>query len=476
MKKYFIALFSLLALSVSCQTKDDDGPKNINEEENPLGPPPANYHLTKKVVYKPSNDIIVNPERGFLTHQDMPSGNDYVLTTDFVRQKRSEGISLILTIYYMQDFRNKRISEAYLKRIRRNMEAIRNGGAKAVLRFAYTSDENQKPWDAPWSITEQHLEQLRPIINEYSDVICVAEAGFVGVWGEWYYTDNYKFQPKISADYEPRAQVLNKLLEVLPKDRMVCVRYPMAKLATQQLDVKDSITLTTAFDGSKRSRIAFHNDCFLADDDDMGTYQHNQSHRAYVAHETRYVAMGGETCAPSSYAECANALKDFAKYHWSYLNADYNKQVLNPWEGKCMDEVKRRLGYRFVLVDALFNEDIAVGGKLQMELHLKNEGWASPFNPRDVELVLINKKKPLERQHFKLKADPRRWFASKTITLRTELTLSAKLPAGTYELYLNLPDPRPMLKSRPEYSIQTANKGTWDAERGMNKLHSFEIK
>lgn len=105
-------------------------------------------------------------------------------------------MSLIFTAYYMRDFKDKLISEEYLQRIRNNMLALRKGGAKSVLRFAYTSSENEKPWDAPWELTEQHIQQLKPILEEFSDVICVLEAGFVGVWGEWYYTDHYNYQPK----------------------------------------------------------------------------------------------------------------------------------------------------------------------------------------------------------------------------------------------------------------------------------------
>lgn len=97
--------------------------------------------------------------------------------------------------FYQNELRDKLISDDFLQRIKNNMEALRAGGAKSVLRFAYTSSESDKPWDAPWSITKQHIEQLKPILQEYADVIYVLEAGFVGVWGEWYYTDNYNFSP-----------------------------------------------------------------------------------------------------------------------------------------------------------------------------------------------------------------------------------------------------------------------------------------
>ena len=276
-------------------------------------------------------------------------------------------------------FREQPISESYLNRIRNNMRAIREGGSKVVLRFAYSYDENdynKGKGDASWQWTEKHLNQLAPIIKENADIIAVWESGFVGVWGEWYYTNHYTFKPADNAQaYEPRKKVLAKELSILPKDRMVSVRYPKAKLYTQNIGVGNALTAQTAFTGSDLSRIGFHNDCFLADDDDTGTYHHIQEHRNYVANETQYVVMGGETCRPasgySSYAECSNALKDMATYHWSYLNQDYYEGILNLWKNKCMDDIKRRLGYRFVLTEGKFNDNIKVGGKLQLQLKIK---------------------------------------------------------------------------------------------------------
>ena len=336
MKKCFLTLCTLLAVSISCQSKEDDvnnggGTQSPTTQSQTTQPLPPNTQLTQIVNYQPTNEIFLNPERGFLTHQDQKS-DSWQLNANWVREKRqNDGLSLILTIYYMNEFREQPISESYLNRIRNNMRAIREGGSKVVLRFAYSYDENDYnngKGDASWQWTEKHLNQLAPIIKENADIIAVWESGFVGVWGEWYYTNHYTFKPADNAQaYEPRKKLLAKELSILPKDRMVSVRYPKAKLYTQNIGVGNALTAQTAFTGSDLSRIGFHNDCFLADDDDTGTYHHIQEHRKYVANETQYVVMGGETCRPasgySSYAECSNALKDMATYHWSYLNHDY---------------------------------------------------------------------------------------------------------------------------------------------------------
>jgi hypothetical protein len=42
---------------------------------------------------------------------------------------------------------------------------------------------------------------------------------------------------------------------------------------------------------------------------------------------------------------------------------------------------------------------------------------------------------------------------------------------GNYAVLLNLPDPMPTLRARPEYAIQLANANTWEASTGFNNLN-----
>jgi len=54
--------------------------------------------------------------------------------------------------------------------------------------------------------------------------------------------------------------------------------------------------------------------------------------------------------------------------------------------------------------------------------------------------------------------------------------LPPNLPAGNYEVLINLPDPEPTLFNNPLYSIQLANANTWEASTGYNKLnHTIQV-
>jgi hypothetical protein len=107
-----------------------------------------------------------------------------------------------------------------------------------------------------------------------------------------------------------------------------------------------------------------------------------------------------------------------------------------------------------------------------LSLKLQNTGWAAPFNPRDVEIVFVHKKKKENKYKIKLKEDPRFWFPNEQINIQARFGLPESMPSGEYDIYLNLPDPRPTISARWEYSIQLANKDVWNKQYGYNKIHS----
>jgi hypothetical protein len=435
-----------------------------------------NKHLLR-VDYIETDSIIFNPERGFYTYNEFRSNNTNALSEGGIRFMVNSGVSLIYTTYTMGDYRDKLIPEDFLQRIRNNMILLREGGLKSVLRFRYTSSESDKPWDATEEIVLQHIEQLTPILREYSDVILVLEAGFIGVWGEWYYTDNFNFRPAQNVEeYAPRRRVLDALLEALPENRMICVRYPAAKLFTFGITHTDTVTRETAYNGSDLSRIASHNDCFLADQDDRGTFGGSRFFRQFWQNESKYLAMGGETCGISSFSACPNAITDMEKYHWTFLNSSYHPGVIGQWNSTgCMDEIKKRLGYRFVLSKGEFSKNPQIGKKLEINLYLTNVGFAAPFNPRAVELILVNTS---SGQEFKIELnnDPRYWFANEPIEIKHNLDLPANMPAGEYKVCLHLPDPDPTLYGRRVFSMRLANEDVWDYDKGYNELVTLNFE
>lgn len=69
----------------------------------------------------------------------------------------------------------------------------------SVLQFSYTTSPNTScgssacpPYgDAPKSRILAHISQIKPYLQNNEDVIAAVQQGFIGVWGEQYYTDYY---------------------------------------------------------------------------------------------------------------------------------------------------------------------------------------------------------------------------------------------------------------------------------------------
>ena len=188
----------------------------------------------------------------------------------------------------------------------------------------------------------------------------------------------------------------------------------------------------------------------------------------YLAQMTQFVPMSGETCNPTPpRSDCATALAELERLHWTALNQEYHPAILQSWRQQgCYDEIRQRLGYRLSLLEANFPAQIRPGESLPMQIRLSNTGFASPLLLRPVYLVLAGAEDTLP---LALDVDPRRWQPGEH-TLEISPALPADLPPGTYQLALWLPDPAATLQADPRYAIRFANEGIWDDEHGWNVL------
>ncbi|MBO4585217.1 MAG: DUF4832 domain-containing protein [Bacteroidales bacterium] len=467
--RYTILLLVAALLSLSCDgivsivipppdTDTDTDSDTTNEEQ-----PEIDW---ESVSYTESTTPLVNPERGFYGGAVDIFKATAPVSLNNAKALRTRGMTLMYIGFYLQSFMNGDISQAYLDMIQKSFDALREAGIKCVLRFAYQNSESSKPWDAPVDVVLRHVEQLKPLLQKNEDVIFILQAGFVGVWGEWYYTTNFIMDPSSDEDYEPRRRLTTALLDALPTSRQIALRTPQFKMRMYNLSVKDTLTAATAHDGSPLSRLAGHNDCFGASQDDWGTFDNETADRIFWKHDSRYFIMGGETCNVSNYCTCKASLKDMKDYHWTYLNSGYNGDVLKRWEQSgCMDEITDRLGYRLVLQEVSYSNNPKEQQGFSLKIKLSNNGFAAPMNPRNAEIVFVADDGTQSR--FPLGSDPRTWHPG-----THEIETQFKLPAAKGTVYLALEDP--LLADNPAYSIALANKDVFDSKTGLNKL--FEIK
>lgn len=437
---------------------------------DPIEPKPIDdglHHDTLTV----SDAIFNNPERGFHKAYEIHTDAIAPLSPGQANAFYNADYTLVHFDFYMEDYRDKLIDEAYLEAVRQSLQALREGGCKGVVRFAYTNSQSQNPKDAPKDLVLQHIAQIKPILQEYVDVIFAMEAGFIGVWGEWYYCTHFK-----ATDYESRKEVLDALLDALPQERMICVRTPRFKQKCYGWTIADTLTRAEAYNGTPKARLAAHDDAILADASDLGTFP-SSGLREYWEAETKYLIYGGETCpgsGNSTRATCDNTLDQFYKMHIGYLNHDYWTPALSKWiAGGCMSEIKRNIGYRFEGRDIAYTREPKMGEDLKVKLSLVNVGWSTPKNPRDVEFILINTEDPSDRYTVAPNTDPRFWFTDEMVYVEAAFRPQK---AGEYKLYLNLPDPKPTLRTNPRFSIRLANEDCWDKTTGYNYLTTITVE
>ena len=218
----------------------------------------------KHLSYTADPDTIFpNPERGFteeLSYVVSEVHPNVVKNCIGSNWKTRYNMSLIMVLYNFKNFKSTDIPEKVLKGFDEDMQELRDNGFKCVLRFAYTESQSEKV-DATPDWVKRHLEQLKPHLEANADVIYVIEAGFIGSWGEWYYTTNYGNETQhMNAN---RRKVIDYLFANVPEDRFVLFRYPMIK--TEYLNDANPLTAEEGFTKTVKARMGCHNDAFLND-------------------------------------------------------------------------------------------------------------------------------------------------------------------------------------------------------------------
>ncbi len=101
----------------------------------------------RTIVYQPSDEDFLNPERGFHVAFQLQEYNDY-------RTVRSGGwfglpASVVFAYVSLYEYRNSDIPQSYLNHLRGRLENARQGGVKLILRHYYAFPGKTGPEDAP---------------------------------------------------------------------------------------------------------------------------------------------------------------------------------------------------------------------------------------------------------------------------------------------------------------------------------------
>ena len=411
------------------------------------------------VIYQPINAVISNPEKGFYHYTSTGSSGGYNLLnqTTLTGYRTSENITVIQRQFFLRDFiTGISITSTYLANMQTDFNRIRAAGAKVIVRFTYTSSSSYTVFQPTKAQILAHIAQLAPVVNANKDVIVAIQAGFIGKYGEWYYTGSSEFG---NADYTQYTitQWANRKVVM---DAMINSFSTSIPLQVRYVYIKQKM-----YGNSYVGRIGFYNDAFLNQWGDSGTFLVRGASGIPSATDVLYwqtntinLPVTGETDGVNSpRTDCTNALLEMNKYNWSLINKDYYTTVITNWQTSgCFTTMQKSLGYDF----RLNNSNITNG---VLTINMGNYGYANLFKDRKAYLVCKNTTTNI---NYSFVIDNNIKNCNTTNYTITTNLLSLGLPSGNYKLFLNLPDP---FISNKLYSIQTSNINTWTTE-GFNDL------
>jgi hypothetical protein len=160
------------------------------------------------------------------------------------------------------------------------------------------------------------------------------------------------------------------------------------------------------------------------------------------------------------------------------LNDEYYRDVFHDqWIANgCMAEAKRKMGYRVQLQSVSHPDTVDAGESLTVNLVVRNTGWARPYNPRVVQIILRDQSTGVTTRIDTSGADLRTWLPGQDNANALALTLPGGLGAGTYDVVVALPDAASGLRTDSRFAIRPANADNaslgqrWDASLGAFML------
>ena len=449
---------------------------------NSLTPTPTNTVISSQTVtYSASTDIIANPERGLQKYSKNVSSNgsyDFISQISLTNNRTGDDKVTVLYRYIILSGYNNTdvIDNTYLTNLQTDFNSIRNAGVKVIPRISYNivTTANTQPSKAR---IISHIEALASTINANKDVILSIQAGSIGKYGEWYYTDSsieFGDEGSISpSQWLNRKDVVDSMLTNF-QDVPIQVRYADAKI---QMYGSTLITDGTAYQNTPLARVGFYNDALLNDYGDQGTYSIGSqctnpigvTEYNFISNAGKYLPMTGEPnginpCDGGYRTSGFNAVYEFNLLNFSVINRDYEPNVWQGWiDQGYYNEILRNLGYRLELISSTLSGS-------NLSLVINNVGYSKILFEKKTYIIYRDN---LNNEYKRLLPLDIRTLNKGTNTVN--ITLPNDVPSNSYLLLLQITDKTVSLENTVAYCIQFANTGLWELSTGYNNLQQTVV-
>lgn len=399
-------------------------------------------------AFTESNRELRNPDRGFYCLYTFTISDEEETYSAEVGKycRMTPAHTLVLLEINLQNYREGDISQAGLANIDALLDTWAKSGRQLIVRFLYDWDgENLLHEPETLDIILRHIAQTGPLLQRHADAIFTLQGLFVGSWGEMHST-------RFGSDDDLR-RLAHALVQATGGNLYLSVRTPAQWRA---------ITRRGA-DRQLAARIGLFNDGILASQTDLGTYDSpgQGAERRTRDRELDFqeklcagVPNGGEVVSDNVYNDFENAVNDLSAMHITYLNQDYDREVLDKWAAAtmsgrgCFDGldglsyIQRRLGYRLFIRQVSVSQELSPQ-RLLVAADFQNAGFAPLYASPKVTLVLQRESDsatlscPMEHNLPEL---PGGNMTQMVGTAQAEVVLE-NLTEDTWHIYLNLEDP-----------------------------------
>jgi hypothetical protein len=372
---------------------------------------------------------------------------------------------------------------------------------------------------------EYHLLQLKPIFQEYEDIIMCVKTGMLGPWGE-------QHSSPLARSADACKKLLDTYLDVVPATRILLVT-PRIFIDWYNLTYGTTYTFTNIDDmpvppkGSPEARFGFFDDSYAANYSDSGrflaphdrfrflTFIHNQNTILQVeggVGDNAFGNMPGAIIEAHEFRTTALNMRHGRYNRWNdfiYNEANVTTPVTFPasiretdppytgptktaifdpvYDGRTgLEYFRDRLGYRLVLREAKASEWVKQNGPLMFEGKIQNVGFGNVVNKKKVR-VILKSKDGSNSYVAATNIDARDWLNDENRNGRPDNTAAwrdlnfsinmgtfGEVPRGDYEIYLKINDPKE--QSTNKRCIRFANKGnSWNASLGANLIGSTRV-
>jgi len=408
------------------------------------------------IDYTESARELVNPNRGFYCMCGFVVSDVSEDYNTLVNEKIGvyEKQSLAMIQINLREYKDKPISKKALANIEELFQALEMQEKQYIIRFLYDwngNNDETEPEDV--NIILNHMRQLENIFQKYEHIIFVHQGIFIGNWGEMNGTKHLAHMQELALQLET----------VTDDSTYLAVRMPAQwrKITGLAEPFKKNLS------GSGiANRLSLFNDGMLGSTGDYGTYGtlsrvevgdfthwNREEELAFQEELCKYVPNGGEVIIDNPVNDFENAIKDLATMHVTYLNRQYDQNVLNKWaeaivtENGCfngmdgLSYVERHLGYRLLINKADFSYDFWPD-ILTVNVTLQNVGFAPMYRQPEIYCV-VSDADGTEIRSFEIQEDVRILTGGneteKLLTISKDISLTG-FEAGAYNVYFYMKD------------------------------------